>query len=422
MNTVSETVSDTKKKYLEIDFSPAIHKALPAVIAFAKKCGITSFVIYFRKQGAGSAEMLLEFCAVAEKEKISCCVAVSFAEREVITGLLQKKNLRSRLRICTEKALLSFLAEKALFPGVTVELYYDKEQQQYWNITEAMALCRANAVSYIFGCSDSYITAAEDELEKICGGNANTPFPGSKNCFRFTDGVFLSEDGTLFPCRGLRDLSVCNIFSENFDELFTNSTVLSFYQNYMNKLKKPCKTCSSFGACAGCRGRAYQFSKDFLSADPGCPANKSKLHTIVKLPVKDPENYLPHKKPMLMISELHRICDNFCESVCIIQPDNPFLQQDGSLHPAAFIEIGAQSMAFLDAFLHPDSRLEGMLVEVKNFEYSGIQVYEQAELQVSGKKIYEMAPWNIGSFKICTENGEMIAAGELKVCQFQNPE
>ena len=284
-----------------------------------------------------------------------------------------------------------------------------------------MALCRRNAVPCIFGCSDSYITATGEELEKICGGEENTPFPGEQNCFRFAEGLFLSEEGTLFPCRGLNDLPVCSIFSDAPDDIIFNSTVLSFYQNYMEKIKKPCKTCSRFGKCAGCRGRAYRYSKDFLSADPGCSSNRTKLHTIVKLPVKDPENYLPHKKPMLMISELHRICDNTCEAVCIIQPDNPFLEND-TLHPSAFIEIGAQSMAFLDAFLHPDSRLEGMLVEVKTFDYSGIPVHERMKLSVYGKKLYEMPPWNIGLFRICSETGEMIATGELKVCQFQNPQ
>ena len=420
MNAASETVSGMKRKYLEIDFSPAVYKALQKVVAFAEKCKIGSFVIIFRKQETVSAEMLLEFCTVAEEEKIPCCVSVSWTDRE-ISGQLQKKNIQFRLRICTEEALLSFLAEKDLYPQTAVELYYNRDQQPNWNITEAMRLCRKNSVPYLFGCSESYIAATEEELKKICGENVTAPFPGSMNCFRFTESLFLSEDGTLFPCRGLKDLPVGSIFSESPDEQLFNSTVLVFYQNYTEKIKKPCKTCSRFGTCAGCRGRAYRYSKDFLGADPACSANRTQLHTIVKLPVNDPENYLPHKKPMLMISELHRICDNTCEAVSIIQPDNPFLE-NGRLHPAAFIEIGAQSMAFLDAFLHPNSRLEGMLVEVKNFDYSGIPVYEQTKLLVYGKKIYEMPPWNIGSFRICSENGEKIATGELKVCQFQNPE
>ena len=256
-------------------------------------------------------------------------------------------------------------------------------------------------------------------MKAICGGEKLTPFPNGENCMRFADSLFFAHDGTFYPCRGLKALPVGNIFSETWEEAVENSTILNFYGNYRQKIKAPCKKCPQFQQCAGCRGRAFLFSSDFLSADPACSRNLALKSSIVKLPVRDPENYLPHQKPMLMISELTAIRDNICEAVSVIGKDNPFLLSCGKLHSASFIEIGAQSMAFLDAFLHPDSRLQGMLVEVSKFTYSGIPVYAGMRLLVRGEKVYEMPPWNIGAFTIRTDQGELVAEGEVKVCQFR---
>ena len=120
-----------------------------------------------------------------------------------------------------------------------------------------------------------------------------------------------------------------------------------------------------------------------------------------------------------MVSELLQIRDKTFEALSVIAQDNPFLRPDGQLDPAAFIEIGAQGMAFLDTFLHPGAHLQGMLVEVNKFEYSGIPVFAGSTLKIHGEKIYEMPPWNIGGFTIFSADGELIAQGEVKVCQFQ---
>ena len=121
-----------------------------------------------------------------------------------------------------------------------------------------------------------------------------------------------------------------------------------------------------------------------------------------------------------MISELTRNYDNVCETVYVVQKDNPFLV-NGQLHPAALIEIGAQSMAFLDTFLNFGETLQGMLVEVNKFEYSKIPVRVNDKLLIFGEKIYEMPPWYIGGFKMtAADTGETVATGEIKVCQFQD--
>ena len=415
MNTLSD---DTKRMQLEIEYSSLIAEKVEELVLFLKNMEITSLMIYLDREEQIRADVLLDFCKQIYDKNIACRVALNYGMQS-LNRVLRSKNIKMRLLICLWQELKSFLDEKEDYPDVDVELYYDKDSAD-WHITEALELCRQNQVKCDFGCSDSYLSITSDKLKVICGEHTNTPYPGGCNCLRFKDVLFVAKDGTIFPCRGLRNLPVGNIFSGAIEEIIQNSTVLSFYNNYTQKIKAPCKDCSQFPSCAGCRGRAHRMTSDFLAADSMCPHNLSYTDQIAKLPVRGPEKYLPHKRPMLMVSELTVIHDNSCETYSTIQPDNPFVQKNKTLHQAAFIEIGAQSMAFLDTFLHPEAKLQGMLVEVTKFLCHDIPVYPGNRLRILCRKIYEMPPWNIGSFEIFSYENEIIATGEVKVCQFQD--
>lgn len=406
--------AEMKRRGLEIEFSDSVFKGLSLILDFSQKKQISSFVIYLEEETFPLADLLFEFCAIAGGKQIDCLVVLPFFDSEIL-ALLEEKNIRSRVRIGTEKELLLFFSEKENFPETSVELYYDHNRQRDWDISNAMSQCKQHSVACCFGCSDSFISASADDLRIVCGMESDMPFPKGNNCFRFVESLFLDRNGECFACRGLRNLPIGNIFSESFEEAVDNSTILSYYDDRCRRIKNPCRECADFASCAGCRGRAYQYSKDAFSADPGCRHNASQLDKIIRLPISDPESYLPHKKPMLMVSELLEVCDNTCETLCIIEPDNPFLLGNGRLDPAAFVEIGAQSMGFLGTFLEPEQK-EGMLVEVSKFQCSGFPVYAQMRLKVSCRKIYEMPPWGIGAFTIYSEDGTFIASGEVKVC------
>ena len=291
------------------------------------------------------------------------------------------------------------------------------------DFVKAAQRCKAASLEVRFGCSDAFINASLEEIRKIADANERSPYPVGMNCMRAINSCFIAADGEVYPCQGCR-ISMGNMKETSLHEILQNSTVFSFYRNFREQLKKPCRDCAIFGQCVGCRGRAYHATGDFLAADPACPRSEKEHDKILSLPIRDPANYMPHKPPMLMVSTLHTVADNLCETDCTVAEDNPFLREDSTLHPSAFIEIGAQSLAFLDTFLHPGKHLNGMLVEVMRFENKKEKIKVGDTLFIICRKSYEMPPWSIGEFEIFRDhaNGKPVAKGELKVCQFSAAE
>lgn len=416
MNITAENTNVHSRTCLEMEFSDSIAENFVSFCDIVRNLGISSIIIYIDDVDLKQSKLLVEFCQQISEKNIKCTLAYPWALHEN-DKIISIKNISRRLRVCAPWELKALFTCNRLHSDDDIELYYDETICKDWNIAEAMELCHQKHINCVFGCSDSFISISQEKLSVICGNTKKTPFPGGHNCLRFVNSLYLTKDGTIFPCKGMKCLPIGNIFSESIEEQIANSTVLEFYNNYAKKIKHPCKTCPEFSQCAGCRGRAHKFSSDFLSADPCCHRNISFVNEIARLPIKDPENYLPHKQPMLLVSELHAIYDNSCEAFSIVQSNNPFIRKDGTLDSAAFIEIGAQSMAFLDAFLHPEAKLQGMLVEINKFSCNNIAVYPGAKLRIICKKIYEMPPWSIGSFEVLYEDNTSIATGEVKVCQ-----
>ena len=415
METPAAQTPPLKRQVLEMELSGVLCGKLDEILDFSLRSGIRSFVLYGGEEAFPEEKELFEqFFRRAEKAGISCTAALPCARHDLLETFRKEKK-KLLIRIGTEAQKNAFLKEKEAFPGAELEFFYEKEE--IWDLDRAMVFCREQEIPCSFGCSEAFVSASIEDLEKFCAPDEKgIPFPGGTPCMRFVRSLFLDKEGNLFPCRGMKNLPAGNILHKEISELVENSTVLKFYQEYTKKIKNPCRSGPSFGYCAGCRGRAHAYGGDFLSADPACFRNRDKREKIAVLPAKDPENYMPHKKPMLMISELTRIQDNVCEGASVIGKDNPFLA--GSvLDPAALIEIGAQSMAFLDSFLHPGGSLQGMLVEISRFEYTGRVISCGDRLKIRGEKVYEMPPWNIGEFRICADDGEEIASGEVKICQ-----
>lgn len=91
------------------------------------------------------------------------------------------------------------------------------------------------------------------------------------------------------------------------------------------------------------------------------------------LPVAD---LLPHRPPMLMVEEIVAMDDEreAAEIRLTVHPDNPFLDADGMLDPAAFLEIVAQAAAAQHgANLRREGKPSeaGMLLGVRDFRITG---------------------------------------------------
>ena len=100
--------------------------------------------------------------------------------------------------------------------------------------------------------------------------------------------------------------------------------MLQKVRSYRTEVKAPCRGCEHFAVCGGCRGRAWQYSKDYNSADPGCERIAERLGDVIVLPYSSPASYIPHRKPMLMVSSLCRVGNNSSDSESVITEDNIF--------------------------------------------------------------------------------------------------
>ncbi len=238
------------------------------------------------------------------------------------------------------------------------------------------------------------------------------PLVGQK-CFRHHYSCVVNSCGDVTPCVGL-DEKIGSIREKPLKEILSESMILYRLRNYKKFVKTPCRSCEDFDHCYGCRGAAWQVTGDYLASDPTCWKNASKLDSIMTLPV-DAGQFIPHKKPVAMVTSILCASDNGGDVLAEIAPDNIFLNADGELDNAAIPELAAQSVAALNGFLMPDSIRKGMLVEINRF-----QCHKPI---LSGEKVIancitttELPPWYIISFQVKGPEGEIRAEGELKLC------
>ena len=283
---------------------------------------------------------------------------------------------------------------------------------------DLIRFCKSQGIPFRFGCTDEFISAKPEVWSVL--SDEGFSLTGPNACTKYCDSCHIESDGTVYPCRCCK-LAMGNIFEKSLKEILEFSNIFDYYHNIgckQRKVKEPCCSCTFVGACAGCRGRAWRFSGDFLAPDPGCEmVDRDKIEI---LPFHDPEKCLPHRPPMLLAGTLLKIEDykNYAEYT--IPEESIFLQGNGALHPAALIEIAAQSMGFLDTFLHRGTELSGGLVEVEKFSCSGLPLFPGDKLYIENEKIFKMPPWHIAGFRIFKigVNNQLVAEGEFKLCHF----
>jgi len=102
-------------------------------------------------------------------------------------------------------------------------------------------------------------------------------FIGGCGCGRFYCAI--RSNGDIEPCVFF-PLKVGNIKEDDFEELWTHNKVLNDLRD-KDLLEGNCGTCQYRYYCGGCRARAYGYTGNYFSPDPGCLNNLSCYNTLV---------------------------------------------------------------------------------------------------------------------------------------------
>jgi len=80
--------------------------------------------------------------------------------------------------------------------------------------------------------------------------------------------LVIRANGDIHPCM-LLQINLGNTRKDKIASIWEESPVLRELRT-RDKLKGYCKDCQHRDVCAGCRGRAYEETNDFMETDPGC--------------------------------------------------------------------------------------------------------------------------------------------------------
>lgn len=232
-------------------------------------------------------------------------------------------------------------------------------------------------------------------------------------CLRHQFSCYVNAFGDVMPCVGV-NLPVGNIRQKPLKEILHESEVMQDLKNHRETIKGPCGTCERSESCYGCRGAAYQTTGDYLGSDPLCWYNADRKNDIDILPVSAGK-LIPQEAPMRLVNRLLKVGERSAEVETVIAADCPFLEADGQLESAAFLEIIAQSAALHNGWRNRNkaAKPEGFLLGAKKVEITGgaevgdtlvTVVFKEAKLGDFG-----MIRGTVWKNRIC------IASGEIKV-------
>ena len=91
-------------------------------------------------------------------------------------------------------------------------------------------------------------------------------------CMRHQYSCVVTARGDVMPCVGVA-IPLGNIRERPLAEILAGSRVLKDLKNYRKTIKGGCRTCDRADVCYGCRGAAFQLTRDYLASDPLCWRN-----------------------------------------------------------------------------------------------------------------------------------------------------
>lgn len=241
---------------------------------------------------------------------------------------------------------------------------------------------------------------------------AQPPLVGA-TCLRHQFSCYVNAFGDVMPCVGV-NLPIGNIRKNRLADILRDSEVMQDLRNYRKNIKGPCASCEKSESCYGCRGAAYQLTGDYLASDPLCWKSIDRQHEIDRLPMPV-DTLIPQRAPMKMVDTLLSVGERSAEVETVIAADNPFLDAQQNLEPAACMELIAQTAAAHNGFRnrHLAAQPEGFLLGARQLKISGtarcgdrlrITVFKEAKLG------------DFGVIKGAVFNGDQrMAEGEIKV-------
>ena len=239
------------------------------------------------------------------------------------------------------------------------------------------------------------------------------PLVGTK-CMRHLFSCVVTSRGDVYPCVGV-NLPIGNIRDQKLSEIMADSEVAANLRDWRRTIKGPCRNCDKAQECYGCRGAAYQLTGDYLASDPLCWHNEKRLHEIVKLPA-DAKSLMPHKPPMVFIETLEKVGERSALVATTIKKDWLFVDKEGYLDEAAYLELIAQAAAALNGFEQANQNageFQGFLLGARK-----LKIFKKARigdrLEIALFKYAKYGEFGIVKAEI-TANCELLAEGEVKI-------
>lgn len=239
------------------------------------------------------------------------------------------------------------------------------------------------------------------------------PLVGNR-CLRHQFSCLVNSYGDVMPCVGVT-IAVGNVRGQKLKDIIADSDVIQDLRDYRKTIKGPCAECSQSEECYGCRGAAFQATGDYLASDPMCWRNRERLDEIERLPL-DVADMIPQQMPMRLVDRLIAVSGSGATVESDISSMSPFVNEDGVMDGAAYLEIIAQAVAVLHGFRtdrNSEHKIQGLLLGAKKLEVLGsARVGDTLKTTVS--RYAEYGDFVIIRGKI--EKGDsLVAQGEVKV-------
>lgn len=240
------------------------------------------------------------------------------------------------------------------------------------------------------------------------------PLVGGR-CLRHQYSCLVNAFGFVMPCVGVT-LPVGNIRERKLAEILRDSEVIQDLRCYEDTIRGPCAACEKAALCYGCRGAAYQMTGDYLASDPLCWRNAGKEQDILTLPAPV-GGMIPQQAPMQVVDRLISVGERVAVVETTVRLDSPFVNEDGVLAQAIYLELIAQAAATMHGFrtVHQSGQTKGLLIGARN-----VDVRATAKVgDVLSTRVFKASRY--GDFGVIEgqvfRGEELLACGEIKVWQ-----